>query len=158
MASTFGNNLIDKLVPMVDSLRSSLNTAMGTRQFRVYRVMRTWAGGEVGVGAVSVNYATEVTPTPAVAWESREYRLGAEHGTGLVDSGMAVLTEVTLTLTAAELLGLPRLAGQEFYYRIIDGKGQGIATTHWVPKGHPEPDREQGIGWIVRLTRYDAAE
>lgn len=153
--SILGNNLVDKLVPMVDGLRASLYPSMGTRQYRVTIVRRTWDGGEIGAGTPTVESSVEILPQPLV--ESDEsYRLDERAGCGLVDAGTATLTEVSLTWTEAELLGLPTAPGTETYYEITDAHGQGIAATTWIPAAPPEPDREKGIGWIVKLRRYEA--
>ncbi len=157
MPSVLGTNLVDLLVPTVDSLRASLYPSMGTRQYQVTIVVRRWSGGEVGVGTAT-RTETLLSPQPMVDWANRDYRLGPTVGCGLTDAGECTLSEVSLTLTESELLGLPREMGKETYYRLSDAHGQGIATTHWVPAGVPEPDRERGIGWIVKLRRYETVE
>lgn len=59
MPSTLGNNLVDSLVGVIDSLRSSLNPAMGVRQYNVAIVKRRWIGtkaeldlADAGLGAL----------------------------------------------------------------------------------------------------------
>lgn len=158
MPSILGDNLVDKLVPTVDSLRRTLFPAMGTRQYNVTIVVRSWSGGEIGDGVASFVSQILLDPQPMVDWDGRENRLDQRAGCGLVDAGFCTLSEISLTLTEDELLGLPRAAGRECYYRIADAHGQSIETTFWVPIATPEPDRERGIGWIVRLRRYEVSE
>lgn len=158
MSSTLGSNLVDSLVPVVDALRSSLHPDMGVRQYTVTLVKRTWDGGRVGDGVATFDSETVLSPQPHVFWDSREFRLSPDAGCGLVDAGNCTLKEVSLTYTESDLLGISLNAGQEFYYRISDAHGQGIATTYWIPSATPIPDREQDIGWIVHLRRYEVDE
>ena len=158
MPSILGTNLVDSLVNVIDSLRSSLNPAMGVRQYNVTIVKRTWSGGAIGDGTASFTRQTILDPQPSVTWDERDYRLDPNAGCGLVDAGFCTLREVSLTLTEAELLGTPLAAGVESYYRITDAHGQGIQTTYWVVTGTPEPDREKDIGWIIKLRRYEVSE
>lgn len=158
MPSILGNNLVDKLIPTVDRLRSSLFPSMGTRQYIVTIVIREWSGGEVGDGTPTFVSQTDLDPQPMVDWEGRRDKLDRRAGCGLVDAGACSISEVSLTLTESELLGLPRAMNRECYYRISDAHGQGIAPTFWVPDGTPTPDRERGIGWIVHLRRAEISE
>lgn len=157
-SSIIGTNLIDSLIEVVDSIRSSLHPDLGVRQYNVTLVKRTWSGGSVGDGTAEFDSQTVMDPQPLVLWEGRDYRLSPSAGCGLVDAGNCTLKEVSLTFTESELLGLGLTAGQEFYYRISDAHGQGIATTYWIPTGPPIPDRESDIGWIVSLRRFEVDE
>jgi hypothetical protein len=153
--ATLGNNLVDSLITdVVDGLRSSLYPAMGVRQYNVRIIKRTWSGGDVGAGTPAVTMDLTLDPQPLVAFGESEDRLSVGAGCGRVEHGSAVLTEVSLTLTEAELHPVLS-AGQESYYAIDEAQGQEIASTYWVPSSKPITDRERDMVWVVRLRRYE---
>lgn len=147
--AVLGDNLVDDLVPTVDELRDSLHTAFGVQQFRVYTVLRTWDGGATGSGA-STDTETELTPQPKVEPYKTRFELD---GCGIDEAGYVVLREISLTYTEAELIGPTLVAGQEWLIKISDAQGQAIADRYWVVQEPPFPDREQDIGWTVKLAK-----
>ena len=42
---------------------------------------------------------------------------------------------------------------EEWFFRIVDGRGQGIPTRYYVLKGPPTADRSKTLGWVLQLTR-----
>lgn len=159
--STLDTSLVDKLVPTVDRLRSTLLPKMGTRAYAVSIVVRAWSGGQVGEGTVSFISQIDLDPPPLVNWEGRAFVLDPMRGCGLTEVGECMLAEISLTLTEAELLGTADGGlgpARECYYRISDAHGQEIRPTFWVLAAPPTPDRERGIGWMVKLRKYEAQE
>lgn len=149
--ATMGTNLVDEIAPIADSLRDELHADFGVRQFRCYLLKAIWSGGRVGLGAKRISYIKELIPAPRVKLDDRHDLTPG----GLQESGIATLTEVSLTYTQAQLLGEPMAAGEEFFYLLVDGLGQGISRRVFVPQDHPWPDREKDIGWQVKIRRVD---
>ncbi len=73
--------LRDDLLPVLDDLRQ-IPVDLGLRLNRVFRVVRTWSGGAVGLGdGVHPDYAdaeVELTPRPRVREEAMGRRLVVE--------------------------------------------------------------------------------
>jgi hypothetical protein len=145
--ATLGNNLVDKLLPTVGKLRTSLFAKMGVRQFRVFTVRRTWDGGRRGEGTPTET-EVELTPPPQVS-PGLTYKM---EPCGLNEAGAVILREVDLRYTEDELDGKPTAASDEFFYRIKDGQGQSIRDRAFQLARPPFPDREDTIGWIIHLT------
>jgi hypothetical protein len=144
--AVLGNNLVDKLLPTVGALRSSLFASMGVRQFRVFVVRTSWDGGARGVG-VSTATEHELTPAPQVTY-GLSYRM---EPCGLDEAGWVRLREVDLRYTEGELDGGDIPANETFHYRIEDGQGQAIRSRTFTLAKPPFPDREKDIGWEVHL-------
>lgn len=145
-SATLGTNLVDSLLTMVDDLRGSLNPDMGVRQWRVFVVRRTWAGGAPGVGSYS-DVETELTPQPLV----KSYDLQWQPiPAGMNEQGNIMLHEVSLTYTEAEL-SPPYVAGSELFYCLRDAQGQAIRDRYYQLMEPPKPDRVRTIGWLVKL-------
>jgi hypothetical protein len=151
-ASVMGTDLIDDLVvDPVDGLRDELYREFGVRQFRTYLVRRVWSDTCVGRGSMRVTQRQELIPAPDVVLEdTHELTPG-----GLQASGTATLHEVSLTYTQNQLLGEPLANNEEFHYLVVDGLGQGISRRLFIPADHPTPDREEGIGWDVKIRLVD---
>lgn len=158
--------LLDDLVGLADDLRDDLHTDFGVRAFRVYTVLRTWDGGYVGEGTAS-EVETEITPQPRVlpystagAMAGLAYKL---EPCGLDEAGLVILKEVSLSYTQAELTGRPVVDGveqsmadgQEWVIRIREAHGQEQSYKDFKIKGAPFPDRENDVGWELRLTRAE---
>lgn len=154
-AATLGDNLLDDLLSTIDDLRQ-LATDLGVRQFRVFVEQVTWSGGERGVGTPTV-VSSELTPAPAVTFPpSSSAAVHYEHTpAGRLEEGDALLTEVSLTYTEAELTGGTIASNVEFRYRLSDGQGQAIPDRYYVPAAPPVADREKTIGWKVQLRRVE---
>lgn len=152
-------NLIDRLITRVDRIRQRINvTSVGVRRFKLYRVVRTWSGGEVGDGTSS-SAVLEITPAPAITLGKAPDPL---NGRGRVEVGSMVASEVSLSYTEAQLM--PALtAGQELYYRLVEANpAQAYHTTYWVLSGNPEADRCEtpagNIQWILSFRRAEISE
>jgi hypothetical protein len=152
--ATLGSSLIDDLVTTVDELRGELNADLGTRQYRVFTVRRTWDGGERGAGDFT-EVETEITPQPLVEAFRRADRL---EPSGLDEADVVKVSEVSLTYTEAELAGAGLTGSQEWVIRLKDAHGQGIRTRDFVLEGSPWPDRVKTLGWMMNLRRASDAE
>lgn len=148
------NRLLDQFIPLIDELKTELYNEFAVRQYDVRIVKRLWSGGEVGLGTVSTVSTTTLEPKPTVV-DGSAYMLSPDRACGLVDAGQMVLQEVSLHYDNPELLGTPRLAGEEFYYELVDAQGQHIPTTYWVPAADPVPDRQKKLAWEIVLKRYE---
>ena len=151
--ATLTDNLVNELVPVADELRE-LRDDFGLNPWRVYRVVRTSAGGRPGSGAIT-DVATEITPTPKVGWvdaETGRVRFGLPPS-GLYETGEIVLAEVSLTYTFDELKGTTTSAGVQVFYKLTDAQGNGTADRWFTVSSPPAPDREKSIGWTISLKR-----
>lgn len=151
-SAILGTNLVDDLVSVADDLRRDLYDSMGVTQVTVNRVKRSWSGSERGEGTVTVLFRTAMDPTPLVKQVDEHWKLEAH---GRDEQGAVRLEEVSLTYTLDELIGGTLAANEEFYYELVDARGQGIDTHYYVPKDKPFTDREKTIGWIVLLERCE---
>lgn len=149
--------LIGRLIPKVNAIRSRLYAKTGVREFRVYRVLRTWSGGEIGRGVATLT-ELEITPSPDVVFDKSVGRGRADRlERGRVEEGFCELREVSLELVESDLTGYPLAVGQECYYRIVEAHEHAASTTYWILTGTPIADRDN-FQWIVKLRRYEAAE
>jgi hypothetical protein len=152
-SAVLGTNLVDELVLMVDELKGGLYADMGVRQYHTYRVRRVWSGERRGEGTVTVLLRQELTPAPKVAFERLHNQLEPQ---GLLEEGGALLTEVSLTYTEAELTGRPLAANEEYFFKLVDAQGQATKTRYFTPTDAPlVVDREKDIGWRVPLKRFE---
>ena len=152
-SAILGTNLVDRLVPMTDRLRGRLNAMAGVRQYSVYRVRRTWSGARRGEGTATTTLREEVTPAPKVSFAGLKSAL---EPAGLLEDGGALLTEVSLTYTEAELTGRPLAANEEFLLELVDIQGQASRSRYFEPTDAPlVVDRERDIGWRVPLRRLE---
>jgi len=149
------NTLVDSLVPdVIDGLREELHPGFGVRAYRVYRVIRTYAGREVGDGPYTDDGA-ELRPQPRVRmWDGLKY---VQATCGIRELGDVKLTEVSLTYTEAQLTGQPLLKTQEFFIAIGEAHGQGSSLRLWAHTAPPFIDRERDMGWVLNLRRVEAA-
>ncbi len=161
-SATFGSNLVDELIEsVVDPLRSELlgpATGLGVRQYRVFRVVREWEG-EIGEGDPTFAVDEELDPPPMLVEGDKGSGLAREPTPGgYEERGSSSLKELSLSYTEEEIApsDLPPYA--EFYYRVVDGLGQGVADRFFTVAGKPTPDREKTFGWIVPLVRAQISE
>jgi len=148
--ATLGTNLIDQLLPMIDSLRGTLHPMFGVRAFRVYTVLRTWAGQMVGDGDFT-DVVTELTPQPRIEqWDGYKWVLMPS---GVHEDGLIRMTEVSLTYTHAELTGALDAGqrNQQFFFRLVDAYGQANEDRILRHSRPPFVDREKTMGWICWL-------
>jgi hypothetical protein len=141
-------NLIDKLINKVDSLRQKAADKFGLPAHNLYRVVRTWSGGEIGGGSVTT-VETLITPTPQIEFTGGQ-RLDPH---GRVDDRRMVATEISLTYTENFLQGDPKAAGQEVFYKLVERNSQGADTTYWVLANIPLVVRDE-IYWKLEFSPY----
>jgi len=158
-SAVLGINLVDRLQPLADRMRQ-LEDRFGLRQFDVYRVHRRWTGVERGDGNVVVLLDNLLDPRPLVSAPNNQ---GAPHyelapGSKL-DEGEILLEQVSLTYTEAELTGpAPMPPLEEWFFRLVDARGQDIPTRYYVLNGPPRADRLKTMGWVLQLQRARIAE
>ncbi len=168
-SATLGDSLVDDLVPLVDDLFSELLPMAGIRQWRVFAVRRTWPSGQRGIAGLVATRPQiaeiEILPPPEVslAGSTPGAFTAAARTWEMTQGGRspqcdAILSAVSLTYTETELGGGSIPENVEFYYRLVDGKGQGCTPRYFVPAGQPAPDRARTLGWIVPLVAYDITE
>lgn len=147
--------LVDSLVPdVIDGLREDLHPAFGVRAYRVYRVIRTWSGGEIGEGTHSES-AGELRPQPRVSmWDGLKY---VQAVCGVRELGDVKLSEVSLTYSAEDLDPRALTARQELFYALAEANGQGSPLRLWAHAVPPFIDREKSMGWVLNLRRVEAA-
>lgn len=112
--------LADRLVGVVDRIRDRVHGALGTRQWKVEILTRTWSGSMAGEGN-SITTILELLPNPQVRINTSD-RLGPA---GREPKGSIILSEVSLSYTEAELQ--PKLDARcEVAYRLTDMRGQRL--------------------------------
>jgi hypothetical protein len=161
MPATLGSNLIDDLVPVVDDLRSSLSADMGTRQYEVHLIRRTWSsnGGRRGPpGTCVVTSDVTLSPPPLVEFLSADRLRWEMSPGGREQTGECRLTEVSLSYTEADLSGGVIGAAEDFYYELRDALGQSVVLRRYVPSAPPTTDRDKTIGWVVTLRKAEIAD
>jgi len=140
--------LVDDLVTdVIDGLRAELHPAFGVRAFRVYTVVRTWSGLEVGLGDPT-DEEVELVPSPLVhpfVFQREQEPCGFDI------AGMVKITEVSLTYTQAELLACEAPEGVQYFIKIVEGQGQEQAAKYFGHSKAPYPDRVKDMGWILWL-------
>lgn len=141
-------NLIDKLISKVDTVRQKAANKFGLPAHNMYRVMRTWSGGEIGSGTAT-DVETLITPTPHIEFSGG---LRLEHH-GLTDKRKMKAKEVSLTFTENFLQGTPKLAGQECFYKLVERNGQAADTTYWIMINTPLVARDE-INWELEFMSY----
>lgn len=148
--------LLDDLVELVDDLREDLMVGFGLRQFRMYTILRSWDGEGIGDGDY-VDVETEITPRPKIN-PYQDNITNRLEPCGLMESGMVLVSEVSLSYTEAELTGGDLGFGQEWFLRLTDGEGQEIISRDFEMMSPPFPDREEDIGWKLRLKRREGGD
>jgi len=147
--------LVDSLVPdVIDGLREQLHPVFGVRAYRVYRVIRSWSGGEIGEGEMT-DVAGELRPQPRVKiWDGLKF---VQAVCGIRELGDVKLTEVSLTYSDADLTGQPLEAHQEMFLALGEAHGQASPLRLWAHTQPPFIDREVDMGWVLHLRRVEAA-
>lgn len=139
--------LVDDLVPTVDELREDLERPFGVRPFRTFKVVRTWEGDTVGEGGFT-DVEREILPSPLVTgWDGRRW---VQNFCGLEEDGQVRLTMVSLSYTYPELTD-GAADNATVLYRLDEAYGQ-LQPPRWFRlEAPPFPDREDDIGWVIRL-------
>lgn len=147
--------LVDSLVPdVIDGLREDLHPAFGVRAYRVYRVIRTWSGRDVGEGSYTDD-AGELRPQPRVLhWNGLKY---VQAVCGVRELGDVELQEVSLTYSADDLDPRTLRGNQELFYVLGEANGQLSPLRVWAHAVPPFIDREKSMGWIMHLRRVEAS-
>lgn len=149
-SATLDNNvLVDSLVTdVIDGLRRELHPQFGVRPYKVFTVLRTYAGESLGEGGFE-DVETEIDPQPRVAqWDGKRYDLTPA---GLDENGEVRLTEVSLTYTHDELTGGTLEGNQQFFFKIAEAHGQGNPDRYYILSRPPFVDREKDMGWVLTL-------
>lgn len=145
-------NLIDKLVTKVDTIRQRAADRFGLPRFNLYRVLRTWDGGEVGAGNPT-SQVDLITPTPRIELSGKDVLLAPGRDEGRTMKAY----EISLTYTESFLKGDPKSAGQECYYRLVERNAQGAKTTTWILIAPPQAIRDE-INWELGFGHYHTNE
>lgn len=145
-------NLVDKLVPKVDSLRQTFADKFGLPAYDLYQIVRTWDGGEVGAGNVS-SVITKITPTPKVMFKGGEQLIGG----GREENRTMQAMNISLTYTENFLQGDPKAPGVEVFFKLVERNGQGADTTYWILSGVPQAQRNK-LGWLLDFKHYHTSE
>lgn len=141
-------NLIDKLITKVDTVRQKAADKFGLPAHNMYRVFRTWSGGEIGSGTAT-DVTTLITPTPKI-----EFTGGLKLSRhGLEEARRMKASEVSLTFTENFLQGDPKVAGQECFYKLVERNGQAAGTTYWILSNIPTVARDE-INWELEFRPY----
>jgi hypothetical protein len=141
-------NLIDKLTAKVDTVRQKAADKFGLPAHDMYRVMRTYSSGEIGNGPYT-DVATLITPTPKVEFKGNL----TQSPMGLFDERTMSASQISLTFNESFLRGLPRSAGQECFYKLVERNSQGAATTYWQLTAIPTAQRS-AINWVLEFKAY----
>lgn len=155
--------LVDSLVAdVIDGLREDLHPQFGVRAYRMYRVVRTWAGALVGEGSGDilipdfVDDAHELRPQPLVTvWDGLRY---VQAVCGIEELGEIKLTEISLTYTEAQLTGQPLAANQELLIALGDAHGQGSSWHYFRHARPPYIDRVKDMAWVAVLRRVQTGD
>lgn len=140
----------DALIDVVDDIRRSVHTALGTRPWKVDIITRRWSGEQRGVGTPKMSVLT-LDPVPMVERVSRD-RLGPA---GREPAGSVVLTRVSLRYEQSELQ--PKVDAQtEVAYRLTELHGHFQTAKWFVLSSDPVPRRGDKEGdntdWYILLT------
>ncbi len=141
-------NLIDNLIGKVDLIRQRAADRFGLPAHNMYRVFRTWSGGEIGSGTIT-DVETLITPTPRIEIKGSQ-RLDTH---GRVDDRTMKAFEISLTYQENWLQGDPKVAGQECFYKLVERNSQGADTTYWILSTIPLVNRAE-INWELEFKPY----
>lgn len=144
-------SLFDDMGDVADDLRQML-TDFGARPYRVFCVVVSWNGGEVGRGDQEVLAETELLPTPLIDLSSVRYVVTSA---GRTDNGYTKLYEVSPRYTQDDVEHLfHRELGpgeQSFVEVRMDGRDGTKPVRHRLTvSGVPFRDSD-GFQWVVPL-------
>lgn len=155
-SAILGANLVDRLAPLADRMRA-LEDRLGLRQYAVSRVHRRWTGARRLDGDPIYLLDELIDPTPEVRLSPSGLEYRPAPGSRM-EEGQLELHQVSLTYTEEELRGPALDVTDEWFYRIVDKRGQLWQARRFVLASPPVPDRVREMGWILRLSRVDLDE
>ena len=129
-SAILGNNLIDGLVPMADSLRGSLNLAMGTRQFHVYTVRAVWSPSPALPTVVPHGTPGSTSYSYLGVANYPDGTQSAAGSVGVTTTGPATLSAINFNRTTWVF---PTGATTIDVYRVVGGATQGKIGTLTAP-------------------------
>jgi hypothetical protein len=152
--------LTERLSAISARVRGEVHGRLGTRAYRVWRVVRRWSGGEVGRGQLMDKERVELRcgfderrrPTPPRVVLSGQY---ARSLAGVVEDGMIVLEQLDPTYTEADLVDFGRLdPSDEAYIEVVQDTRDGAApdrpARRFTIEGAPYRDTMR-FQWSLRL-------
>lgn len=152
--------LVEEIVrDVVGPVRAELHLDLGDLPYRVFKVVRSWSGGEPGRGEPTVT-RTELgcgkTDTGQVG--PAAVTIGGSFSSslrGLVPEGTILVEELDGTYTDADLVDFGRLVpGDEAFYEVQQDDRSGTAPDRPVLRcrlaSHPVRG-PSGIDWTMRL-------
>lgn len=145
-------SLVDDLGEVVDDLRQMF-TDFGARPYRIFCVVVSWSGEEVGRGTQSLLRETELLPTPYIDMSAIRYQ--AVSG-GRSDTGQTTIYEISPRYTEAEIKEMfPRdlaLNEQAFVEVRMDGRdGKDPLRHRFTVTGMPARDAT-GFQYTCQVT------
>jgi hypothetical protein len=115
--------LRDDLIPVVDEMRELVDD-LGLRRNTVETRLRTWSGGELGLGTPT-DVDTELDPKPKVA-EPSPWLL--ESSGGKYESGDLIVSRISATYDEDDLTGGTLAAAAEWFV-LIDGDPYRVVSA-----------------------------
>lgn len=137
-----GISLVEDLADVADDIRQ-LATDFGARPYRVFSIVVSWSGGEVGKGDQRIESETEVLPTPNVNISNIRYNVTTG---GWTDDGYVKMYEVSPRYTHDEIKAL--------FYRDLENAEQSFVEIHMDPRHGCNPIRHRFV--VSGLPFYDA--
>lgn len=149
-------SLVEGLGEVADDLRQ-LYTDFGLRPYRLFSVVVSWSGGEIGRGTASVASETEFLPTPKVDVRplSREATEAGE-----VERGQIRVSEISPRYTEEDIRVLfhtqPLPAGHEGFVEMrMDGRDGKYAVRHRLIVADTPWRQADKFQWTVRMVAQD---
>lgn len=149
MATIKGSNVLDNcLLDIADCIRGCVNETFGTREYRVYSVVRTYTMDRQD-GYYSDNIL-ELLPAPKVEFLSPN---GFEMiGTGKTTKGSIKITELSLLYSEDQILPQNLDNNQKHFIKLVDRHGENARERYFHISNVPVMDRHKTIGWIFYAT------
>ncbi len=150
-----GGSIVEELGEVVDDLRQ-LYTDFGLRPYRVFSVVVSWSGGEIGRGLPKVASEQEILPTPEV--DLRAMRTDMKTG-GKVEGGSATLREVSPRFTEDDIELLfhvqPLPAGCQGFVEVQHDRRDGLTKRRRFVVRGPAQRNVETFEWIVPLASQE---
>jgi hypothetical protein len=144
-------SFVDDMGEVADDIRQ-LATDFGARPYRVFCVVVSWTGREVGRGTQAVLAETELLPTPRIDLTSLRYVVTSG---GRTDDGYTKLYEVSPRYTEDDIHSLfyrDLLPGEQAFIEVrMDARDGRQPVRHRLTvSGVPFRDAD-GFQWVVPL-------